>query len=432
MKKNKILVAKVLIVLIVLASIFLGLVKFARYLEAPLKSFYVVIDDISASVKEGSDILDTGLYKLFNEKIELNVDTKVNYSGINGTKYQNYGDLFTSSFISKINIDKNNNYLDGKLRVSKNDKEYELSYIEKGNNRFIKENDGKYNELNVSGFNYKLIDKSVYNKIFESIKNVIKTNVKIDDLDSSDEKVVINNKSYDVSVTSYTIDANEMKTLRAGIVNSFYNDEDILNYFINLFDIDKQSFNRQMNELLKVNDGKYKLSSYVNKTNSKSLKFTIMLNDVILYSYEYANDYRALTINDSKYILNGNANAFTLTLINSLKESTITYEKNNDNVTGTIKVNDIETNIEDYNLKYDYIIIENENDTSSMSFNVVLYPTKIKKGMSITINSSILISKSNNAMLSEGDYIYKSDEVKTFVSLIDEYLERINNYYNEE
>lgn len=432
MKKNKILVAKIIIGFLLFFIVSIGLLKFIDYLEAPTDNFLSALNSVSDNFGKIKELFDNDLYKIIDSKFEANIDTKISTSNFIDTNYAKYSDLLeTSSFITALKYDSNENYLKSTLKVTNNDSTYSIDYLENGLEKYIKDNGNTFEQIGINAFNLKKLNKNVYFKIAEIIINEIEIFADGREIINLEKVVDIDNNSYDTEIKGLMLSGNDTDDLIKTIIKSFVNDKDIYQYMVDILGVKGESIDDILKGILKTyeikKDNKYVIFVYIDKNNKQALKFTFgeyALKPI--FSYECIKDYHSLTIIDDNYKIIGTNDNFTFIVSNSNKSVTLTYKKAGQTLTGSLNVNKDEREL--YHLNYSCEKQTANNDEILLSLLLDFYPTNVKDGMKVALNSSILIKKDVNITKSSvlTSTMGNKQSIKDY---IDDYLSKFYNYF---
>ena len=382
MKKSKKLGAIIIICILLFLIVGIGLLKFIDYLEGPADDFSHALDIISLNFKNASNVFDNGLFNLFDDKAQINIDTKITVGNTSNTTYDQYKNLLeTSTFITTVKYDKTNDYLSSNLKATKNGLTYELDYIEDSKKAYIKENSGLYEIMNIDPLNLKSLDIDIYPKIVELFKDKLKTYVLNREITVLNSIVTIDNNSYNATIHSISLLGSEVKELTNAFIESTVNDEKIYNYLIKIHDVsDNNSLQDKLLNTFEYNENKrYIVNIYKNTSNNNIIKLTFgEYSKTPFLSYEKVNNYHLLKLGKKSCTLIGTKDNFTLNILED-KSLTFTFKESGSSFSGTIKVDENESEV--YHLEYSMDTQKSSENAISSSLLIKYYPTSIKKDM---------------------------------------------------
>lgn len=429
MKKNKMLVPKILIFILLFMIIGIGLLKFIDYLERPTDNFFGALDEISNSAKNMSQILDNNLYNLFPNKAEINIDTNIATNNFSNTEYSEYADfLQTSSFITSMQYDKTQNYLYSKTKVLKNNHTYDLEYVENAHDRYIKEQDNSFEKINMESFNFKAFNVGVYGKIIDKCYDLLKTQIINPEIKLLTNDVIIDNNTYEAEISSITIPGSDVLNLLKNLSTSITNDKEINAYLEKMYGMSTDT-DTLLNEIIEKyqikRDSTYLLNIYRNASNKKVIKFTFgEYAKKSLLSYEFVNSYNLLKLDDKTYTIIGQKDNFTL-IINAEKTATFTFKDSEGVLNGTLKVGNDES--EEFHLEYNLDKEKSSQASTSIALIIKYYPDNIKKDMMVELNSAVLIKEQSD--VTKKDIVSNNINTNsTTKAYIDTYLKNAYNY----
>ena len=440
--KGKILTAKVIVFILLFMLIGISLLKFVDYLNKPASRFYDVLESVNTDVNDVMNtISQTDIYNLFNsEAYTINADTKVSTTGMTNTEYEKYNDLLNnSSFISKIDVDKNKNYIGSSLEITSGTNKYEINYYENRTNKYLGSMD-EYTRLSSSS-NFKLFNTSNITSLISNLIDFSKNEINAENISSDETAIGVNGKTYDVVFSSYEISGDEFNTLvKNGIVNLTKNNT-IQNYLVEILGISKSELSKVLYEKYEnlgiLSNKNYLINAYVDSKSNDTLKLEILENNSekrVIISYSMVDNFHEfyMNMNDNIKLLRfiGDVNNYQIDVQNEKNIISFTNKLEGDNYVGNVSILDSISSQEKEKLEYSYTKTTNENDVS-LSLRIKLYPILVSSNIEIEINSSILINKNTSiSRVGISNYVEENKSDVTIKNYIDEYLEKVYNSFN--
>ena len=440
--KGKILTAKVIVFILLFMLIGISLLKFVDYLNKPASRFYDVLESVNTDVNDVMNtISQTDIYNLFNsEAYTINADTKVSTTGMTNTEYEKYNELLNnSSFISKIDVDKNKNYIGSSLEITSGTNKYEINYYENRTNKYLGSMD-EYTRLSSSS-NFKLFNTSNITSLISNLIDFSKNEINAENISSDETAIGVNGKTYDVVFSSYEISGDEFNTLvKNGIVNLTKNNT-IQNYLVEILGISKSELSKVLYEKYEnlgiLSNKNYLINAYVDSKSNDTLKLEILENNYekrVIISYSMVDNFHEfyMNMNDNIKLLRfiGDVNNYQIDVQNEKNIISFTNKLEGDNYVGNVSILDSISSQEKEKLEYSYTKTTNENDVS-LSLRIKLYPILVSSNIEIEINSSILINKNTSiSRVGISNYVEENKSDVTIKNYIDEYLEKVYNSFN--
>ena len=440
--KGKILTAKVIVFILLFMLIGISLLKFVDYLNKPASRFYDVLESVNTDVNDVMNtISQTDIYNLFNsEAYTINADTKVSTTGMTNTEYEKYNELLNnSSFISKIDVDKNKNYIGSSLEITSGTNKYEINYYENRTNKYLGSMD-EYTRLSSSS-NFKLFNTSNITSLISNLIDFSKNEINAENISSDETAIGVNGKTYDVVFSSYEISGDEFNTLvKNGIVNLTKNNT-IQNYLVEILGISKSELSKVLYEKYEnlgiLSNKNYLINAYVDSKSNDTLKLEILENNSekrVIISYSMVDNFHEfyMNMNDNIKLLRfiGDVNNYQIDVQNEKNIISFTNKLEGDNYVGNVSILDSISSQEKEKLEYSYTKTTNENDVS-LSLRIKLYPILVSSNIEIEINSSILINKNTSiSRVGISNYVEENKSDVTIKNYIDEYLEKVYNSFN--
>ena len=440
--KGKILTAKVIVFILLFMLIGISLLKFVDYLNKPASRFYDVLESVNTDVNDVMNMISqTDIYSLFNsEAYTINADTKVSTTGMTNTEYEKYNDLLNnSSFISKIDVDKNKNYIGSSLEITSGTNKYEINYYENRTNKYLGSMD-EYTRLSSSS-NFKLFNTSNITSLISNLIDFSKNEINAENISSDETAIGVNGKTYDVVFSSYEISGDEFNTLvKNGIVNLTKNNT-IQNYLVEILGISKSELSKVLYEKYEnlgiLSNKNYLINAYVDSKSNDTLKLEILENNSekrVIISYSMVDNFHEfyMNMNDNIKLLRfiGDVNNYEIDVQNEKNIISFTNKLEGDNYVGNVSILDSISNQEKEKLEYSYTKTTNETDVS-LSLRIKLYPILVSSNIEIEINSSILINKNTSiSRVGISNYVEENKSDVTIKNYIDEYLEKVYNSFN--
>lgn len=440
--KGKILTAKVIVFILLFMLIGISLLKFVDYLNKPASRFYDVLESVNTDVNNVMNtISQTDIYNLFNsDTYTINADTKVSTTGMTNTEYEKYNDLLNnSSFISKIDVDKNKNYIGSSLEITSGTNKYEINYYENRTNKYLGSMD-EYTRLSSSS-NFKLFNTSNITSLISNLIDFSKNEINAENISSDETAIGVNGKTYDVVFSSYEISGDEFNTLvKNGIVNLTKNNT-IQNYLVEILGISKSELSKVLYEKYEnlgiLSNKNYLINAYVDSKSNDTLKLEILENNSekrVIISYSMVDNFHEfyMNMNDNIKLLRfiGDVNNYQIDVQNEKNIISFTNKLEGDNYVGNVSILDSISSQEKEKLEYSYTKTTNENDVS-LSLRIKLYPILVSSNIEIESNSSILINKNTSiSRVGISNYVEENKSDVTIKNYIDEYLEKVYNSFN--
>lgn len=440
--KGKILTAKVIVFILLFMLIGISLLKFVDYLNKPASRFYDVLESVNTDVNDVMNtISQTDIYNLFNsEAYTINADTKVSTIGMTNTEYEKYNELLNnSSFISKIDVDKNKNYIGSSLEITSGTNKYEINYYENRTNKYLGSMD-EYTRLSSSS-NFKLFNTSNITSLISNLIDFSKNEINAENISSDETAIGVNGKTYDVVFSSYEISGDEFNTLvKNGIVNLTKNNT-IQNYLVEILGISKSELSKVLYEKYEnlgiLSNKNYLINAYVDSKSNDTLKLEILENNSekrVIISYSMVDNFHEfyMNMNDNIKLLRfiGDVNNYQIDVQNEKNIISFTNKLEGDNYVGNVSILDSISSQEKEKLEYSYTKTTNENDVS-LSLRIKLYPILVSSNIEIEINSSILINKNTSiSRVGISNYVEENKSDVTIKNYIDAYLEKVYNSFN--
>ena len=427
MNNIKILVAKILIFVILFGIIIIGFLKYIDYLEVPSDNLLNSLNSISESTKNLGQLFDSKLYNLLNGKLQINADTKILSKNTANTDYQEYLDyLQDASLVTNVKFDKKENYLVSNSKITKNNKMYELDYIEDGFGKFIRGNDTDYEKVLSSNFNIKVFDKDVYPLIVCKFIDKLKEYIVNYEVISYNDEININELSINADILNLSLSGEETIKLLNSFISTLVNDSTINDYLNKIYDVSNDNIEDILKGMLNTyhidDKSDYIFKIFINKSSKDIIEFVFMKDSAALFTYKFINNYYFIDLNGVSYEIKGTKDDLELKINNNVV-TTFTYKESDSSFSGTISKDG------KYRIEYNSDLLNVDANSTSLSLKMNIYPISIKENMVIEFNSSILVTK--DITIVKKNIIDSYENNKSIKNLFEIYLKRVYDYLNE-
>ena len=441
--KTSVLVAQILVVVILLATVGLGLFKFADYLSKPKTLFYSVINDTYADFSNlMTTISNDKLYTLLNSKaVKVNADTKMVMSGLESTGNASVQTMLNSySLKTSTQFDKTNKYFDTVLNVNEGEAtKYNVTFVDNDYKNYFKFNElyDKFIALSFESINFDQIDPSKNIFIGNIVKSEFLKMLNDDNFVTTTDSVQVDSNLIDCKVNSYTFTGSELNTLIDNIVTSIKNDSNSLYYIAELYGKSATEVTGELDkikEVLNIDENtEYTFSAYTKDTTDETIRFTINHvekseegNFNVVVAYTTYQDYARISYEkgqESDYIsIKGDlADKSAINIKNSTTlleiESNLTENANE----GSIKMTDLVNDSGLLEGKFTYQLTETNSTTASVALTLNLEiasddkPILFEINSALLINSGVSIAKVDTADSVEIDHL-TTDELTTIMN----------------
>ncbi len=408
-KKPNVLWAKILVVLILTFLTVLGLYKFVNYLDGPKNRVITMINSTNEDFKEILSIIEKNdLYTALSaSSLEVNTDTKMTVTHLNTKDPRLENVLNKLSYISNVKLDRETNTGILALNASKdNTDKFKVEYIDKNNHSYIKTEllNDEYLELSNGKFNLKALTMKDTKYLLEFLSPRILNILENAKFTSTEEAIALNERTVDCEKTTYSISSTEFIGIIEHLKSEIKTDSTVYYYISKLLNINASELD------IKIDEYKRHLSDYttfeLNVYNRVSDKEGVRLelkgineqnaSEAIL-SYNRSDNFKVIEYkkdNKTKFSVNLQGTLgklYTLLIVHSNKQTTITTKKENDETIGKISSIDRENSSAIYDCDFSFMIKSPSTDTYSISWTIDL--TFHKKEEEIyKINSSSLIN----------------------------------------
>lgn len=433
MKKNNCLGAKILIFILLFFIISIGLLKFVDKLEGSSDNFLSVLESLSTTADDISNIFDNDFYNLIDGNVEANIDTKISLSNAFDSAYNSYSEMLeSSSFITNVKFDKSEYYLSSTLKASKNNLTYTIDYNENGNDNFLRSQKSAYKKNAIDILRFKNLNKNIYTIIIKEFINNFKNYESNYEAMTLNNNTQINNINYYAEVKSISLSGETVIDLLKETISILSKRDGVYRYLKYKYVLDNATQVELLDKIIGKygikSDNRYVINFFINTANDSLIRFTFGENaKTPLISFNILKNYFEFKNLNSTYIYKGVSSYFTWEIINDSKKTTWTYKKEKDTIIGSLSV--YNGDVEKYHFDYTCDVIKTNENTTSLSLIISLYPTEIKKGMKVELNSSILVKNGVDIVKNEITSVDATSK-KTYKETIDEFLKEMNDYLN--
>lgn len=255
-KKNPVFVKRILIVLIVfiIIGVFVGLIfAIKNYFTSPYKIY-------SKALNDGYDIVTSYIKELDDKRLNYDVfeDTLASSGSLKlNTDSSLLKDFNDFDYGYYFNVDVKNKSADGKLTLSKNNKNIiQLNtYLRKG--KFILEEDKVYQDmLEVGEYSSEIFDSFQFNSDYYDYVNVLKCvkdyltlNINQDNLSKEKKTIKINNKNVKVTNNKYDLNEKQAKELLDGILDALQSNDNAMESLADILGYSKRDIPKLLESL---------------------------------------------------------------------------------------------------------------------------------------------------------------------------------------
>ena len=445
MKKNKIVLAYIVVVVLTLSIIAIGLIKFARYLNKPIDNFNRVLDGAIENLESTANAIeDLEIYNLFsNGTYELNIDSTINVKNFGSTTYSKYTDnLNNASYLTNIKVSQERDYLFATSEAKKGNSTFRLYYVESEGDRLLRSSDETYKVLTYAAPYLRNLKPSAYLKLLEIVKEEIKSVVKETDIKSSSGATALNEKIVNVDISSYSISGKDLTTLLRSIIIKANSDSELMNDFMTYYGMTKEEVSEKFLAIINnaeiTFDKEYKINAYNRQNTKEPIKLSITVDDVSekeVFSYSMDKGYTSFEYKSKGDTLHIKITKLDSSIIFSKRKDDEKIEfvctNASDHVSGTIQISPTSSSLPNKKMDFDYTISPKENDTYAISLEITYYPIYLGTNAEVNVNSSILLNKKANISYETlGTYDIEEFTNTTIKTYIDRYLVKFNDTLN--
>jgi len=440
-KKPNVLWAQILVVLILTFLTVLGLTKFVHFLDGPKNKVITMINTAHTDFKEILSIIEKNdLYTALSaNSLEVNTDTKMTATHLNtkDTRLENV--LNNLSYISNVKLDRETNTGLVTLNASKdNTDKFKVEYIDKNNRLYLKTSllNDEYLELANGEFNLKALTMKDTKYMLEFLSPRILNILEDAKFTSTEEAIALNERTVDCEKTTYSMSSAELIGTIENLKTEIKTDSIVYYYISKLLNINASELDIKIDEYKRILSDytTFELNVYNRLSDKEGVRLELKaMNEQnakeAMLSYSKSDNFKVVEYkkdNRVKWSVNLQGTLgklYTLLIIHSDKQTTVTTKKEDDETKGKISVINRENSSAIYDCDFSFMIKSPSEGTYSISWTVDLTLHKAKDEL-YKINSSSLVntninitSKDVTSKMTLEDYLKDNNlELKTKIS----------------